>query len=290
MVSFSAPASGLPPPQNPLRNISHCPRMHESKKTAVCKSRFFICYFQKFQVGKACGRLDEEDFKCMWASRLEPSPPLAQAKAKAKLTKVPPKPRLASLHWCQDLNHALHSIGHGLINFRRENQPEAIFKCPPEAHPKMLIICSDQESTQIASVNYLVHHRHCYLLHVPDPGHRGWNDQWLALVNAAVTKRRIVDALLSFDPQRPKTSSRWEWAAASFWFPRIPTISAVCDFKGAESFQQQVPQSDPCSQFFGWVSDDRCWVYGLVWKEWFLDYWISQYKACRETQRLPTSS
>ena len=132
----------------------------------------------------------------MWASRLEPSPPLAQAKAKAKLTKVPPKPRLASLHWCQDLNHALHSIGHGLINFRRENQPEAIFTCPPEAHPKMLIICSDQESTQIASVNYLLHHRHCYLLHVPDPGHRGWNDQWLALGEAGLSKQALMSISL----------------------------------------------------------------------------------------------
>lgn len=61
---------------------------------------------------------------------------------------------------------------------------------------KTLILCTDQESKQQASAYYLQFEKQLFLIHVPDPGHRGVNDTWLALADARLSKAAMVHLAL----------------------------------------------------------------------------------------------
>ena len=83
--------------------------------------------------------------------------------------------RQATQEWLRDISHSLSSIGWSWSMF-------AAATAEGEAVPqKILILCTDQEATQLAAANYLKFGRSLFVEHVNDPAHRSHNDCHLAL-------------------------------------------------------------------------------------------------------------
>ena len=87
----------------------------------------------------------------------------------------------------QDLNHALKSANKRLVDFRPEDDSES-----PLKKPRTLVVCSNQEATQVSALNFARHHCRLFVEHVKDPGHRAWNDVWGALSDAHLAKTAML--------------------------------------------------------------------------------------------------
>ncbi|CAJ1334641.1 unnamed protein product, partial [Effrenium voratum] len=144
------------------------------------------------QVQRTLNRVDPETFDKMWSGLWEePTLPRAKGKAKAK-AKARPTARLPSQHWMEELNHSLQVTGFQLQDFAGNKQEPGVRANPPTARPRCLVICTDQESKQLSSCYFLAFHRDVFMVHTPDPGHRGWNDTWLALADVGLSKDALV--------------------------------------------------------------------------------------------------
>ena len=154
-----------------------------TRQTSICPCR---------QVQRTLNRVDPETFDKMWSGLWEePTLPRAKGKAKAK-AKARPTARLPSQHWMEELNHALQVTGFQLQDFAGNKQEPGVRANPPTARPRCLVICTDQESKQLSSCYFLAFHRDVFMVHTPDPGHRGWNDTWLALADVGLSKDALV--------------------------------------------------------------------------------------------------
>ena len=93
--------------------------------------------------------------------------------------------RLATLNWMLDVNHAMKPIGWSFTSFAPMVRAESVQKLE---RPPILILCTDQEATQLAAVAYLKNKKKAFVEHVSDPAHRSHNDASLALSAVGLLK------------------------------------------------------------------------------------------------------
>ncbi|CAE7675775.1 Camkk2 [Symbiodinium necroappetens] len=86
--------------------------------------------------------------------------------------------RQATQDWMRDISHSLSGIGFSWSTFAATSSESAAAE---GLRQKILILCTDQEATQLAAVNYLKFGRSLFVEHVNDPAHRSHNDVHLAL-------------------------------------------------------------------------------------------------------------
>ena len=91
--------------------------------------------------------------------------------------------RLATQEWLRDVSHSLAVVGWGWSCFRRTSE---------DKRPVVMVLCTDQEATQLAAVNYLKFGRSLFVEHVNDPAHRSHNDVHLAMAAAGLLTFGIV--------------------------------------------------------------------------------------------------
>ena len=91
--------------------------------------------------------------------------------------------RLATQEWLRDVSHSLAVVGWGWSCFRRTSE---------DKRPLVMVLCTDQEATQLAAVNYLKFGRSLFVEHVNDPAHRSHNDVHLAMAAAGLLTFGIV--------------------------------------------------------------------------------------------------
>ena len=91
--------------------------------------------------------------------------------------------RQATQEWLRDVSHSLAVVGWSWSCCRRTSE---------EARPLVLVLCTDQEATQLAAANYLAFGRSLFVQHVPDPAHRSHNDVHLAMASAGLLTFSIV--------------------------------------------------------------------------------------------------
>ncbi|CAE7767164.1 Cdk12 [Symbiodinium sp. CCMP2592] len=95
--------------------------------------------------------------------------------------------RLATLSWMQDINHGLRPIGwtFGCCQSTPAGPAEDDTKAK---RAPIMILCTDQEATQLAAVSFLRNKKSLWIEHVSDPAHRSHNDVALALSAAGLLK------------------------------------------------------------------------------------------------------
>ena len=91
--------------------------------------------------------------------------------------------RQATQEWLRDVSHSLAVVGWSWSCCRRTSE---------EARPLVLVLCTDQEATQLAAANYLAFGRSLFVQHVPDPAHRSHNDVHLAMASAGLLTFSVV--------------------------------------------------------------------------------------------------
>ncbi|CAE7240011.1 unnamed protein product [Symbiodinium sp. CCMP2592] len=99
--------------------------------------------------------------------------------------------RVSTLQWMQDINHGLKPLGwsFGRCQLRAHGQP---FRGSEDStrgsRAPIIILCTDQESTQLAAVAFLRNKKNLWVEHVSDPAHRSHNDVALAMSGAGLLK------------------------------------------------------------------------------------------------------
>ena len=114
---------------------------HELKYRKIGDGREFHDTEQAGWLGKTMNFFQKRD-----------SETAAEKKKRLKYTVVA-KPRLATLHWLQDMSNALRGLGKSWHFFGGQDgllSPET-----PLRTPKFIIVCTDQEATQPGALNYL---------------------------------------------------------------------------------------------------------------------------------------
>ena len=103
--------------------------------------------------------------------------------------------RLATQGWLQDINHAISAIGWSLSKFlpldtmaKSETQDMRSHSPDKQRRPPILLLCTDQEATQLSGAAYLKYHKAVWVEHVFDPAHRSHNDVTLSLTGAGLLK------------------------------------------------------------------------------------------------------
>lgn len=139
------------------------------------------------QVQKELKSVTVEDWQSAWAGKMENFWEKQPAKRCRKKTTASQdgREREATLLWMLDMSHAMNSFGKRWRSFSHE---EDALREPLSKRPKVAVICTDQESTQLAAMSYLVHAKKLCILHVFDPIHRSHNDQVSALQGAGLMK------------------------------------------------------------------------------------------------------
>ena len=169
------------------------------KETVFTQKKRFPRPFQKLppiaplhvlQVQKELKSVTVEDWQNAWAGKMENFWEKQPAKRCRKKTTASQDghEREATLLWLLDMSHAMNSFGKRWRSFSDEE--DALHE-PLSKRPKVAVICTDQESTQLAAMSYLVHAKKLCILHVFDPIHRSHNDQTSALQGAGLLKFSI---------------------------------------------------------------------------------------------------
>lgn len=148
-----------------------------------------------------------------------------QRKARLKYT-TQAKPRLATLHWLQDMSNALAAIGHSLLQYSGQGsflQEEG----PLDKAPRFLMMCTDQEALQLTAMNFLRFGKQVCAVHRPDPQHRRSNDTALAIAEAGMGARVAFTCThfkVQYGPlQKADFISSWWRCHRNFPRPSTPT-------------------------------------------------------------------
>ena len=226
LLSFSQPAH--------FQSFCNPARAHSSPDPAHGKMKnLWRDFFFLVQVQKSLSKVDVETFQEAW-SGIWTEPVQGKGKAKAAGGRGSLPERLPSQHWMEDINHALLSVNRRLRDFALESQGEGVLTRPPLQCPRTLVLCTDQESKQLASAYYLQFHKDAFVFHVPDPGHRGWNDTWLALAQAGMSKDAMRNLALYNIKYGP-------WSKSGF-FKKVQDA--------AKLLSEELQPNDPLLQFF----------------------------------------
>ncbi|CAE7636385.1 unnamed protein product, partial [Symbiodinium sp. CCMP2592] len=158
--------------------------------------------------------ITSDDWTDMWQGRITKFFKKAGSKGRsaAKTTGGYKEPeRLATQEWLRDMSHSLAVVGWGFSSFRRTSEA---------GRPRVLILCTDQEATQLAAVNYLKFGRSLFVEHVNDPAHRSHNDVNLAMAAAGL----LTFGLVSIGPDdggRDESFDEPFGSVAADFFPDI---------------------------------------------------------------------
>ena len=154
---------------------------------------FFFCLVSSAQVQKGTV-LSKEEWTDLWQGRLTSFFNQAGGRGRGRSanketggTKQPE--RLATQNWLRDMSHSLESIGWGWSCFARRSETAAA-----AARPLAMVLCTDQEATQLSAVYYLKFGRSLFVEHVNDPAHRSHNDVHLAMAASGL----LTFGLMSF--------------------------------------------------------------------------------------------
>ena len=146
LLSFSQPAH--------FQSFCNPARAHSSPDPAHGKMKnLWRDFFFLVQVQKSLSKVDVETFQEAW-SGIWTEPVQGKGKAKAAGGRGSLPERLPSQHWMEDINHALLSVNRRLRDFALESQGEGVLTRPPLQCPRTLVLCTDQESKQLASAYY----------------------------------------------------------------------------------------------------------------------------------------
>ena len=96
--------------------------------------------------------------------------------------------RTATLHWMYDVSHAIGALGWSFGKVRREGPADADGAENDTRIPPIMVLCTDQEATQLAAAAYLKNKKRMFVEHVSDPAHRSHNDTSSALSAAGLLK------------------------------------------------------------------------------------------------------
>ena len=97
--------------------------------------------------------------------------------------------RQATLTWMQDMNHALQAVGWTFGKCQHQApQDEITTDKPQRRRAPIMVLCTDQEATQLAAMAFLKNKKKLWIEHVSDPAHRSHNDVALALSGAGLLK------------------------------------------------------------------------------------------------------
>lgn len=105
------------------------------------------------------------------------------------------------------MNNALASVGWRFGNFKEDKDKQD----PKPGRPPILVLCTDQESTQLAAVAFLRNGQHLWVEHVSDPAHRSHNDVHLALSAAGLLKFSLWCISLYNLRYGPWNKGTWSW-------------------------------------------------------------------------------
>jgi hypothetical protein len=122
-------------------------------------------------------RLSEEDWKNMWAARITDFFGSNKGRSKGRAASGVREPeRAATQQWLREMSKSLSTVGWGWHS------------CSPleDGRQRVLILCTDQEGTQLAAANYLKFGQSLFVEHVSDPAHRSHNDVHLSLASSGL--------------------------------------------------------------------------------------------------------
>ncbi|CAE7337768.1 Camkk2 [Symbiodinium sp. CCMP2592] len=152
----------------------------------VCDPGCDVSFFCPPQVKKGTC-LTAENFVDMWQGRITKFFQKAGTKGRSagKSTGGVREPeRQATQEWLRDVSHSLSAVGWSWSS------------CGPSAdsakRPNVIVLCTDQEATQLAAVNYLKFGRSLFVEFVNDPAHRSHNDVHLAMASAGLLTFALV--------------------------------------------------------------------------------------------------
>ncbi|CAE7593480.1 cdk-12 [Symbiodinium sp. CCMP2592] len=152
----------------------------------VCDPGCDLSFFCPPQVKKGTC-LTAENFVDMWQGRITKFFQKAGTKGRSagKSTGGVREPeRQATQEWLRDVSHSLSAVGWSWSS------------CGPSAdsakRPNVIVLCTDQEATQLAAVNYLKFGRSLFVEFVNDPAHRSHNDVHLAMASAGLLTFALV--------------------------------------------------------------------------------------------------
>ncbi|OLP48809.1 hypothetical protein AK812_SmicGene48680, partial [Symbiodinium microadriaticum] len=131
--------------------------------------------------------------------------------------------RLATQSWLRDVSHSLQTIGFGWSCFARRSETAAA------GRPLVMVLCTDQEATQLAAVSYLKFGRSLFVELVNDPAHRSHNDVHLALAASGL----LTFGLMSFGLYNVRYGP---WNKGT-WFGKVQQT--------ADEMAQSMSPSDP---------------------------------------------
>ena len=155
-------------------------------------------------------KLDEQTWTDLWTRRITDFFGAGAKRSKkrsggAESARVPE--RAATLAWLRDTSHALSSFGWSFSRFqldaigsdsavgsdsaassvRASDAPTSdAGEGLKRKRPPVLVVCTDQEPTQLAGMSFLRFSCRLWVEHVSDPGHRSQNDLSLALASCGL--------------------------------------------------------------------------------------------------------
>lgn len=141
-----------------------------------------------------------EDTATEWAAKVSTffSPQAGETTQQRKVrlrytTKT--KPRLATLHWLQDMSNALAAIGHSFMQYSGQG---SFLKedGPLDKAPRFIMVNTDQEALQLTAMNFLRFGKEVFAERCPDPQHRRSNDTALALAEVGMGARVAFNCTL----------------------------------------------------------------------------------------------
>eukprot|EP00439_Symbiodinium_sp_Y106_P081556 s2009_g20.t1 len=92
--------------------------------------------------------------------------------------KTDTREQVPTYQWMQCVQTALRTAG---LKFQDFAEIAVASEAEPVQVPRVLLVCTDQESLQITAMNFLKNYRRLAILHCYDPMHRRQNDTILAL-------------------------------------------------------------------------------------------------------------
>ena len=172
--------------------------------------------------------LTKEEWTDLWQGRLtsffRPAGGKGRGRAANKETGGTKQPeRLATQSWLRDVSHSLQTIGFGWSCFARRSETAAA------GRPLVMVLCTDQEATQLAAVSYLKFGRSLFVELVNDPAHRSHNDVHLALAASGL----LTFGLMSFGLYNVRYGP---WNKGT-WFGKVQQT--------ADEMAQSMSPSDP---------------------------------------------
>ena len=158
------------------------PRNHKYHKMEICM--FCLDTFRKVlhaEVEEASSSLTAEQWTAMWGKT---STSFLGEQATRRSHGVMDEPqRRATLDWMEDMNHGLKPLGwsFGRCQSKCEDQQDTHKQDKTrQTRAPIMVLCTDQEATQLAAVAYLRNKKGLWVEHVSDPAHRSHNDVCLS--------------------------------------------------------------------------------------------------------------